>query len=401
VVAGGYGAPVRSTGSALRPLVIPVFLPAAVFGLAQGAAIPIIAFAARSLGASFLLTAVVVALPGIGQMLGNLPAGRIVRRFGERRTIIAGSLLGAVGALLSLLAWTVWALGVGVFLVGVANAVWGLARHAFVADAVPAGMRARALSTMAGASRLGVFAGPLIGAGVVHLVGIRGGFAVQLAAVLGATVLMARLPDVERRPAGTGTRGTPILQLVARHRRLLGSLGTAVLLTGMARATRNAAVPLWAAHLGLDASTTSLVIGLAAGLEVVVAYPAGRAMDLYGRRVVAVPCLWLLGVAHVLLPATTGELSLALVTLMMGIGNGLGNGLVMTLGADVAPLEDRAEFLAVWRLSHDSGMAAGPTLVSAVSAFGSPVAGIVAVGGLALVGAGIYARAIPRYVPRL
>jgi MFS family permease len=175
---------VRSTGSALRPLVIPVFLPAAVFGLAQGAAIPIIAFAARSLGASFLLTAIVVALPGIGQMLGNLPAGRIVRRFGERRTIIAGSLLGAAGALLSLLAWTVWALGVGVFLVGVANAVWGLARHAFVADAVPAGMRARALSTMAGASRLGVFAGPLIGAGVVHLVGIRGGFAVQLVAVL-------------------------------------------------------------------------------------------------------------------------------------------------------------------------------------------------------------------------
>jgi MFS family permease len=388
---------VTTTGSALRPLVVPVFLPAAVFGLCQGAAFPVIAFRAHELGASFLIISIVVALPGVGQMLGNLPAGRIVRRFGERWTIIGGSLFGAVGALLSLLAWTPWVLGAGVFLVGIANAVWGLARHSYVADAVPFAMRARALSAMAGATRFGVFVGPLIGAAVVHWLGPRGGFAVQLGGILVATLLMNRLPDVEEDL--TGLRGTPLLRLIREHQRLLGSLGSAVLLTGMARGTRNAVVPLWAAHVGLDASSTSLVIGVAAGLEVLLAFPAGRVMDLHGRRAVAVPCLLLLGGAHLLLPATTGLLSLAAVTLVMAVGNGLGNGLVMTLGADVAPAGDRAEFLAVWRLSHDSGSAAGPSLVSLVSAVASPVAGIAAVGGLALAGAGIYARAIPRYVP--
>lgn len=382
-------------GGVLRPLVLPVFVPAAVFGVSQGAAIPVIAFQARDLGASLPLTAMVVALPGIGQMLGNLPAGRIVRRFGERWTVVAGSLLGAAGSLLCLLSWSVWALAAGVTLVGASNAVWGLARHAYVAYSVPVNLRARALSAMAAASRVGVFAGPLIGAVVVLGMGPRGGFAVQLAGIVVAAVLMARIPDVEEPAPG---RGTPMLALVREHRRLFGSLGTAVLLTGMARATRAAAVPLWATHLGLSASTTSLLIGIAAGLEVLVAYPAGRVMDLRGRRLVAVPCLIVLGLAHLLLPATTGVAGLTVVTLLMGVGGGLGNGLVMTLGADVAPAGQRAEFLAAWRFSHDSGMAAGPSLVSAVGAFAGPAAGILAVGGLAFAGAGLYARSIPRYL---
>lgn len=382
-------------GAALRPLIVPVFVPAAVFGLSQGAALPVIAFQAKDLGASLPLIAMVVALPGIGQMLGNLPAGRIVRRFGERRTVVAGSVLGAIGTLLCLLSWSVWVLAAGVTLVGASNSVWGLARHAYVAYSVPVDLRARALSAMATASRVGVFAGPLIGAVVVHQTGPRGAFGVQLVGIVVAAVLMARIPDVELPQDGPGT---PMLRLVVKHRLLLRSLGTAVLLTGMARATRQAVVPLWAAHIGLSASTTSLVIGIAAGLEVLVAYPAGRVMDLHGRRVVAVPCLLVLGLAHLLLPATTGELTLTAVTLLMGIGGGLGNGLVMTLGADVAPVAERAEFLAVWRLSHDSGMAAGPSLVGAIGALAGPAVGIVAVGGLAIAGAGIYARAIPRHV---
>ena len=38
------------------------------------------------------------------------------------------------------------------------------------------------------------------------------------------------------------------------------------------------------------------------------------------------------------------------VALLLGFGNGLGSGIVMTLGADFAPARGRAEFLGVWRL---------------------------------------------------
>ncbi len=384
-----------SVSGALRPLVVPVFVPAAAFGLAQGAAIPVVAFSARSLGASLVVASVVVALYGIGQVAGAVPAGRAVRRLGERRAVVAGSLFGAVGAALCLAAWAVPVLAAGVLLTGIAAAVWGLARHAYVAYSVPPTVRARALAAMATSNRIGLFAGPLLGAAVVRFTGPRGAFAIELAGILLAAALMARLPDLEHDVQVTGTRGPSFVATIRRHRRVLGTLGVAVLFTGAARGTRNVTVPVWAAHLGLGAATTSLIVGIAAGLEMLVAYPGGRLMDLRGRRFVAVPCLLLLGLGQLLLPATIGPATLTATALVMGVGSGLSTGLVMTLGADVAPAQDRAEFLAAWRLCHDSGLAAGPALVSAIGALGSLGAGISAIGVLALGGAVIYARAVP------
>ena len=49
---------------------------------------------------------------------------------------------------------------------------------------------------------------------------------------------------------------------------------------------------------------------------------------------------------------------------MRGVGNGIGAGILLTLGADVAPQQGRAQFLSGWRLMADVGNAAGPALVS-------------------------------------
>ena len=62
--------------------------------------------------------------------------------------------------------------------------------------------------------------------------------------------------------------------------------------------------------------------------------------------------------------------------MLMGFGNGIGSGILMTLGADVAPPETRSQFLGVWRLCADSGSAGGPLVVSAAAALGSLAAGI-------------------------
>ena len=52
-----------------------------------------------------------------------------------------------------------------------------------------------------------------------------------------------------------------------------------------------AVIPLWADHLGLQASVTSLIYGLAAGLEMLVFYPAGHLMDRKVRLWVALPSM--------------------------------------------------------------------------------------------------------------
>jgi MFS family permease len=371
----------------LRRLVVPVFLPAAVFGVGQGASAPVVALQARELGASVAVAGLIVAALGLGQVLGDLPAGRIVARIGERNAVMLGTGFGAVGVALSLVAWTPLVLGIGVGLFGVASAVWGLARQAYVVDTVPPQLRARAMSAMAGLTRVGFLLGPFLGAAVVHFVGTRGGFVVQLVAVIAAGALMFAMPAVEG-DAGGARPTMSLWRVLAGNRRVLGTLGVGALVMGAARASRMAVLPLWADHIGLDPVTTSLLFGVGAALDVALSYPAGRWMDLRGRRPVAVASLVAFAASHLVLPLASGVLTLGAVAVLMGVANGLSNGLMQTIGADHAPAQGRTEFLGAFRLCHDLGMLAGPLVLGAVSAAGGLAAAAAALGGVSGAGAG-------------
>lgn len=381
----------------LKPLVTTVFVPAAIFGIGQGAAAPIMAVTARDLGASIAVAGVIVALGGLGAVLGDLPAGLIVSRFGERRSIIGGSALGATGVVICLAAPTPWILGIGAVLTGLANAVWGLARQSYLAETVPLGLRARAMSSFAAMWRLGFFLGPLIGVGVIVLVGTRGGFLVQLAGVVLAGALMARVPDSRRQEKKSQHVRLP--DILSRHRAALSTLGAGALLMGAARASREVVLPLWALHLGLDAAQVSLIFGIGAAVDLLCSYPAGHIMDRYGRRVVAVPSLIVIGAAYLFLPFAAGVAGLTAVAVVMGIGNGLGNGIIMTLGADIAPSNERAEFLAAWRLTHDLGMFGGPMTVGLLAAAVPLGFACATMGMTSFAGAVMMYRFIPVYSP--
>ncbi|NLG55526.1 MAG: MFS transporter [Rhodococcus sp.] len=386
--------------SPLRPFFGTVFVPAAIFGIGQGAGAPVIALVARDLGASVAVAGLIVAAVGLGAVIGDLPAGRLVAKFGERRSILGGSALGAAGVLIALFSVTPWMLAIGALMTGLANAVWGLARQSYLAEAVPIEARARAMSAFAAMWRLGFFVGPLLGAGVIWLVGVRGGFAIQLVGILVSGWLMARVPDIPRSDAAGSVRTHATLpSILKQHRRMLVTLGSGSLLMGAARASREAVVPLWAAHIGLDAAQISLVFAVGAAFDLACSYPAGRLMDKSGRRFVAVPSLLLLGVAYTLFPLTHSFSTILAVAVVMGVGNGFGNGVIMTLGADIAPPATRAEFLAAWRLTHDTGMFAGPFAIGAL-AVAVPLGGaIVALGASAMLGSALLYRYIPRYVP--
>ena len=88
--------------------------------------------------------------------------------------------------------------------------------------------------------------------------------------------------------------------------------------------------------------------------------------------------LSVISVSFLLLPLAEAKGTLLAVALLMAIGNGLGSGIVMTLGADAAPRVDRAQFLGAWRLMGEVGNAGGTLGVSAVTAVASlPVAAVV------------------------
>ena len=116
----------------------------------------------------------------------------------------------------------------------------------------------------------------------------------------------------------------------------------------------------------------------------------------------AVCSLLVFAVAHLLLPATAGPVGLGAVAVLMGVGDGLSNGLVMTLGADAAPDRGRTEFLGAWRLCHAAGMLVGPLALGLVAAVAPPAVAVAAMGLPAAAGAAAMARWVPpRRDPRV
>jgi MFS family permease len=125
-------------------------------------------------------------------------------------------------------------------------------------------------------------------------------------------------------------------------------------------------------------------------------YPAGKVMDLMGRRWVVVPSLVIMGAGMLALPLTYDATTLLLAAMAIGFGNGIGSGMMMTLGADHAPRNGRAHFLGLWRLMADIGATCGPALLSLLAATMTLGAGIAANGLLAFLAAGHLAYWIPR-----
>ncbi|GAB3414828.1 MFS transporter [Flindersiella endophytica] len=385
----------------LRAVGIRVYVPATLYGFGQGAIAPIIALAARDLGASVSTAGLIVAFLGLGQLVADVPAGALAARIGERKAMLAAGGLIAVALVLCWFAPSVWALGLGIFAIGLAGSVWMLARQAYIAEAVAPELRARALSTLGGVHRIGQFAGPFVGAAVVGLLGVRGPFLLFIAAVGIALIVLVGLPEPRGANSGDARRGSikDVLRMGRDSFPVLRTLGLGVLMVGAVRASRNVVIPLWADHLGMDPAHTSLIFGVAGAVDMLLFYPSGLLMDRRGRNWVAVPSMALLGLAIALLPLTTGVAGLAAVAVLMGIGNGMGSGLVMTLGADLSPPGRRPEFLGAWRLCSDIGNGLGPVAISAVAAVFALWAGIAMMGVVGVVAATMLGYWIPRRIP--
>ncbi|MDE2367876.1 MAG: MFS transporter [Burkholderiales bacterium] len=389
--------PLSSEPFSLRRIAIPAFGPSLLFGLGEGAILPIVPLSARDLGASVPEAALVVTLIGIGSLISNVPASLITMHRGERWAIVAAAVWCALAMALGGLTGHFGLFAVACFMVGMSQAVFSLARQSFLTAAVPPAFRARALSTLGGAMRIGLFAGPFAAAAAIHRWGLVGAYGVGIVALLAAGALAARMPELELEGAEDVGAPAPGLGTILRERRrVLLTLGIGVMLVSAVRATRQAVIPLWADHLGLAPSVAALIYGVAGGIDMLMFYPSGKLMDEKGRRWVAVPSMLIMGVALLATPLAQGATGLMIAASVMGFGNGIGSGMVMTLGADHSPRAGRAHFLGVWRLMSDLGASGGPALLSLLAAAATLGSGIAVSGLIAFAAAAQLAYWIPR-----
>jgi MFS family permease len=386
----------------LRSMIPSMFLPAMVYEIGNGAVTPVIAITALDLGASTGTAGLLVALMGIGQLVGDVPAAALAARLGDRRAMVVAGGVSMAAMAGCLLTPTLPVFGVCLFVLGMCSATFYLARQSYLTEVAPLNLRARALSMLGGAHRIGLFIGPFVGATVIGLTSLRAAYVVAIVTAGLAAVLLVVIPDIEHAEDAPPPRDGPaegFASTFRAHRRLLATLGVAVLAIGAARAARQVVLPLWSVHIGLSPEVTSLVFGIASAVDMALFYPSGKVMDRHGRLAVAVPSMLILGAAMAVLPLTGGLVGLTVVAMVMSFGNGIGSGIVMTLGADVAPPDNRLRFLSMWRLMSDTGNALGPVVVSVVAGIWVLAAGIAAVGGVGLLAACGLLIWAPKYSP--
>ncbi|MET1019007.1 MAG: MFS transporter, partial [Microterricola sp.] len=181
-------------------------------------------------------------------------------------------------------------------------------------------------------------------------------------------------------------------------------LGAGAALVSAMRASRAVILPLWALSIGIADAQTALIIGIAGAVDFALFYASGQIMDRFGRLASALPSMLGLG-SGLLILAFTHDLPSNVqwfigVAMLLSVANGIGSGIMMTLGADLAPHDDPAPFLGAWRFAGDLGAATAPLLIAAITAVASLALASGMAGIAGLIGAGILARYIPRYVPR-
>ncbi|TFD69921.1 MFS transporter [Cryobacterium gelidum] len=425
----------------LRAIALTAFLPTLLFSVGEGAIIPLIPLVANDLGATLAIAGVIAAMIMLGELVGDIPSGWVVSRIGERNSMIWASVITVGAVIICLAAPNPLILGLGIFLIGIATAVFALARHAFMTSYVPLVYRARALSTLGGVFRAGWFVGPFLSAAFIHLTGsTQAAFWVFIVCCVLAITLLLILPDPTRgldaperavperaapaRPADVApadvapadvapTRAAEadaaaltaqgLFQTIRSHRGVLVRLGSGAALVGAMRASRTVMLPLWAVSIGISAPDTALIIGIAGGIDFLLFYASGQIMDRFGRIWSAVPSMIGLGLGHVAL-AFTHDLPSNLgwfigVAMFLSLANGIGSGLLMTLGADLAPQRYPAPFLGAWRFTADFGSAAAPLALAGITALASLSIASGIMGVFGLVGAVLLRRYIPRFAP--
>lgn len=394
----------EATHFSFRKIAVAAFGPALLFGMVEGAVYPVIALSARELGASIAEAGLIVALTGLGTLLNNIPASLLTARFGERRAMVAAAIFTVIALLLCVSATTPMVFGTGVVMVGMAQSVFLLARQTYLTDAVPVSLRARALATLGGVMRIGLFVSPFISAALMTEIGLDGAYWLAVVAAAAAGALAFSIPDLESRRQPTNANAeasakpptASLRTVMSDHRHSLLTLGTGCMLVAAVRACRQVVIPLWAAHIMLDAATVSVVYGAMGAMDMLLFYPAGKIMDRYGRQWVAFPSMIIMGSALLLMPLTDGFPTFVLAAMLLGLGNGIGSGLIMTIGADRSPATSRAQFLGLWRFMTDLGTCGGPLIVSLIAAGTGLASSVLAIGAAGYAAAAIFWKWLPR-----
>lgn len=357
----------------IRSLMLPLYVPTTCIMFGYGMIIPVLPLFARFLGAGLGMTGVVVSMRSAGSLVFDLPAGAIISRGARLPVLLVAAAGAAVVAAVTGFADRIASLVFLTIAMGALHVLWVLSIQTHIRQNLPAHRRGRAMALVGGTTRVGWMLGPIVGGFIGKRYGLHavyfGQALICFAAVIFLLIGSSHYHVKARALKGEPFRGPgiPFLRTVQGRWRSFLLVGLGVITLQVLRIGRQTLIPLWGERVGLDVAAIGLIFGVSRAVELLLFYPAGILMDRLGRKWAAVPCIAIQSLGLALIPLTGGFLGLMLASVVAGIGNGFGSGIVLTLGADLSPDASTGEFLGIWHLMGDFGAMSGPLLIGAVA----------------------------------
>jgi len=356
---------------AARGLALPVYLPWIMMTLGAAMLAPTLPVYLSDAGFTDSRIGVIIAAGGVGAALSALPNGGLIEKLGTRSVIllwlavmgISVAALGLTTALLALIALRLAG--------GAAEIAIRLAGQTEITGRVPVGLRGRSMAFMGGGRRLTFFFGPIIGGVLADTIGFEATFVlagiVIACGVVPATVGGRRVDATPTTDSRADAGRSSIRSALRPHWRLLAFGAFGPLLIMAAREGRFLVLPRIGDELGLTPTMIGIVIAIGTGADLLLFPVSGYLMDRFGRLAAIVPAFTLMGIGLLLLGFAGTAVTVAIAGGVIGVGNGLSAGTMLTFGSDLAPAEATGPFLGAFAAVQDVGKIVGPIVVGVVA----------------------------------
>jgi MFS family permease len=315
----------------------------------------------------------------LGRFAGMPLSGAVLDRLGTRAALTAGPALACGAALLAgITPWFSLILAL-LFLIGVGESIWVIAREVAGIDLTRQDQRGRVLSGFHGINNLGLALGPLFGGLLTEAVGFRAVFfgyaacavtSVFLGLAVGAAPTPPPAPSARVADWGFAALGRRLRGLKDLFQQISPDLRTTYIVLVLAtftsfmhRVTTQSMLPLLAtAQMGLSPKEIGMLFTISGFSVFAMILPAGFVIDKVGRKWATVPSTGIPAVAFLLIPFANNFFQLAVLISFLGIANGLSLGSLATSTYDVVPPSARGRLQAARRTLAEIGGVAAPLL---------------------------------------
>jgi MFS family permease len=348
------------------------YLPALVLAIGTGIALPAIPTLAKTYAVSFGMASGIVTAFVLGNVVGTIPSGWLIDRFGNRVVLISAPLITSVTSFAIFFSDDFTELLILRFITGCSAQMWQMARLAAISYGAAPSQRGRLVSWMFGMDSTGRLAGPIIGGFIAASWGPRAPFLIFAAMALIALVPTSTFGKDTPRQSRSDKKAARTMSLRDVIMPRLVYFGVA-LFAGLTRGPLNAdLLHLYAAFAyNLGPAQIGYLATAASCLSLPIGFTGGWIMDRFGRKRTMVPGFTGVTIAMALLAISAyAHLSLTWYVglFLLGVATqALTGGSVQTVGADVAPAEARGTFLGIWRFTGQGGVALGPIMFALVA----------------------------------